>query len=163
MMNKELWVVLINCDVTSDGRRKLERIEGGTFFSERELLNALCYDPDDPIDIDKVRTYPVTDFMDDWNDTDGSAGVGLPRIIKNWFGYVYMSSVTTWFELFIKNKDTSTQTLDYASTYFEALDKKIELEKEGLDIEIDEWINDTDVGIYPLSDYHELRRIKGCT
>jgi hypothetical protein len=85
----ETHIVLIPVSSLSDGRKKLESIEGEKFDNRTALENALCFDEDDPMATEDLRVIPISEFTEWMNDHDDDMKEEDKfKVGEFWMGYV---------------------------------------------------------------------------
>lgn len=80
-------IILLKAGTGLD-RRELERIEGETFDTQQELLDAIHPTGRDMFLNNEIQVWTQTDFMDAWNNTDddsteleiGKSFIGFAKI-----------------------------------------------------------------------------------
>ena len=88
-MNYKTHIVLIPVDKISDGRTKLEKIENGKFESIEAVENAICFYEDDPIAVEDLEIWNMSDFVDACNNTDEETpDEERMDVFGCWIGYV---------------------------------------------------------------------------
>lgn len=74
-------IIIVPLDSMSEGRIALERISGGNFQDREAVLNAFCFNENDPCAVEDVKILTLHEFCNFFNDEEFSTQ-------SNWIGEV---------------------------------------------------------------------------
>jgi hypothetical protein len=67
-MKTETFIVLVSAEYSV--REELDNSSAHVWESKEHFLNKLCFEEDNPIEVEEVTFIPIYEFVDWWNDQD---------------------------------------------------------------------------------------------